>query len=381
MSLMHRALDRPAMPGQSRRSGYNPLQRGSRRSQTLWWIIAAAAMLIALAMLAWPRWRPVTDISLADMAQTQANTTSPTAEPAATASLAETYGPEPEPAPQADRTLPDPEVARADIELSEPTSPPERQPAMPTASNAPTENTSVARETVDAALVIAEPGPVIAEPGIATRKLQPEQAAIASLAPKPEPSTPVDTEALPERADTQSNGAPNTTDVASRAVAARSPASSIATAAPQHAGARQAVQAAIGQGDLAGAQRLLQSWINREPRLEEPRIWLAKVYVNQGDVEDAESLLIGLKSAEALGLRGLILEQTGRYADATRVFEALTREEAGNPQWWLHWAINLENSGRLAEARLLYQTYLEQFSGHNARLTAFATERYRALAG
>lgn len=115
--------------------------------------------------------------------------------------------------------------------------------------------------------------------------------------------------------------------------------------------------------------------------MEEPRIWLAKLYLNQGDADQAEALLIGLQSNEALGLRGLILEQSGRYADAARVFEALTREEASNPQWWLHWAINLENSGRLAEARLLYQTYLEQFSAHNARLTAFATERYRALAG
>ena len=105
------------------------------------------------------------------------------------------------------------------------------------------------------------------------------------------------------------------------------------------------------------------------------------MYLNQGDFDEAETLLIGLHSHEALGLRGLILEQTGRYADAARVFEALSRDETRNPQWWLHWAINLENSGRLAEARLLYQTYLEQFSSHNARLTAFATERYQALAG
>ncbi|MEX0623475.1 MAG: tetratricopeptide repeat protein [Saccharospirillum sp.] len=140
------------------------------------------------------------------------------------------------------------------------------------------------------------------------------------------------------------------------------------------------MQAAIGQGNLAQAQRLLQSWIEREPRLDEPRIWLAKVYLSRGAMEDAETLLIGLQSTEALGLRGLVLEKTERYADAARVFEALARQEASSPQWWLHWAINLENSGRLTEARLLYQTYLEQFFSHNERLTAFATERYRALA-
>jgi len=378
VSLMHRALDRPAMPGQSRRSGYNPLQRSSRRSQTIWWLIAAAAVLVALAVLGWPRWRPATDTRLPAMSQTQVQTQPDTAslspEPAAMPSPAEPPVSEPEPASRADAPLAEPELALADVELTEPsTSQPERQPATPPASNAPTEDSPVAVETTEAAPSVAEPGDV--------SRPQSAKSATTPPTPEPEPTASVTTEALPVEADTGGNRDSITRDVASRAVTANSSVSSVAVAVPQDADVRQAVQAAIGQGDLAGAQRMLQSWINREPRLEEPRIWLAKVYLNQGVLEDAESLLIGLKSAEALGLRGLILEQTGRYADAARVFEALTREEAGNPQWWLHWAINLENSGRLAEARLLYQTYLEQFSGHNARLTAFATERYRALAG
>ncbi|MEP4545942.1 MAG: tetratricopeptide repeat protein, partial [Saccharospirillum sp.] len=216
-----------------------------------------------------------------------------------------------------------------------------------------------------------------AEPEATASQPTPEPTAVDP--PTARPPAPAKIEALPESADTLTD--PVATAQARPEATAAQSSSSVATAVAQHASARQAVQTAIGQGDLEQAQQRLRAWINREPQLEEPRIWLAKLYLNQGDADQAETLLIGLQSSEAVGLRGLILEQGGRYADAARVFEALTREEASNPQWWLHWAINLENGGRLAEARLLYQTYLEQFSAHNARLTAFATERYRELAG
>ncbi|MEP4547465.1 MAG: hypothetical protein ABJ000_14905, partial [Saccharospirillum sp.] len=57
MSLMHQALDQSAAPGQSRRSGYNPLQRSTKRTGVFWWVIALVALLMALAVLAWPHWR------------------------------------------------------------------------------------------------------------------------------------------------------------------------------------------------------------------------------------------------------------------------------------------------------------------------------------
>lgn len=373
MSLMHQALDQSAAPGQSRRSGYNPLQRSTERTGVFWWILALVALLMALAVLAWPHWRsppallppiqaqaapvekslaaPANTPMLAAAEPVQLTTTT---SPAATNQQPANQVPEPQPAPEPE---PEPEPAEADS-----------APALATT------NADSPQVTPAVPATAAEPEATISQP-------TPEPMAVdPPAAPPPAPApTPAKIEALPESADTPTDSAAS--DQARPKATAAQLSSSVATAVPQHASARQAVKTAIGQGDLEQAQQRLRAWINREPQLEEPRIWLAKLYLNQGDADQAEALLIGLQSNEALGLRGLILEQSGRYADAARVFEALTREEASNPQWWLHWAINLENGGRLAEARLLYQTYLEQFSAHNARLTAFATERYRALAG
>ncbi|WP_028669212.1 tetratricopeptide repeat protein [Saccharospirillum impatiens] len=359
MSLMHQALDRPAAQSQRRTSGYNPLKRPGHQSQSAWWIIAAAAMLVALAVLAWSQWRPATNPILPAIAQAAPIAATALAEPSATTNPGDTLPAEPGPT-----ATPISPVA-TDTAIATPVLPekPEPLPAETSITEAPVATAELRGEAI--------------ETSNTANRSTPEHITPVPVEPAREPSIPDSAEELPARADNP----PETTPVVTRVVAERPSVSSVASAAPQHAAKRQAIQTAIARGDLALAQQHLQSWITREPQLEEPRIWLAKVTLSQGGAEQAESLLIGLQSNEALGLRGLILEKTGRYSDAARVFEALTREEAGNPQWWLHWAINLENSGRLAEARLLYQTYLEQFSGHNARLTAFATERYRALAG
>lgn len=360
MSLMHQALDRPATPGQARRNGYNPLHRKAPRSGMFWWIITGLALLTALVLLAWPRWRPEVESPVTALVQAPPAVAS-LATPAAANTVAVTAD---RSGPELAVVKPAPVTGTSEADRPEPAAPPENQPQ-----------------------VLAPPGP---EPEALTRA-SPEQPAPTepreqtrqpdAQRPVAEPSTP--TEALPAPADNPNNarGTPADANPSNAAAPDTRSSSSVATAVPQHDAARRAVQSAIGQGDLTQAQQLLQSWINREPALEEPRIWLAKVYLSRGARQEAEALLVGLESTEALGLRGLVLEQTERYADAARIFEALTRKEASNPKWWLHWAINLENSGRLAEARLLYQTYLEQFSSHNERLTAFATERYRALAG
>lgn len=376
MSLMHQALDRPATPGQTKGNGYNPLQRNAGRSAMVWWVITGLALLIALALLAWPRWRPAAEAPIPVLVQPQPTEVSlPT--PAVTNTVAvATVASEPESATE----KPAPETSPAAMDRPEPTAPPEKQFQAPASS----EPEPSASPQASPEQQVSPAQPAVAETREQPRQPDAEQPLAEAQQLVAEPPAPSPAEALPAPADTPNN-APVTGADANRsteAVAADTrSSSSVATAVPQHDAARRAVQSAIGRGDLSQAQQLLQSWINREPRLEEPRIWLAKVYLSRGARQEAEALLVGLESTEALGLRGLVLEQTERYADAARIFEALTRKEASNPQWWLHWAINMENSGRLAEARLLYQTYLEQFSSHNARLTAFATERYRALAG
>ncbi|HET8902556.1 MAG TPA: tetratricopeptide repeat protein [Saccharospirillum sp.] len=377
MSLMHHALDRPATPGQTNGNGYNPLQRNAGRSAMVWWVITGLALLITLALLAWPRWRPAAEPPIPALVQPQPTEVSlPT--PAVTNTVAVApVASEPESATEE----PALETSPAAMDRPEPTAPPEKQFQAP----APSEPEPSASPQASPEQQVSPEQPAVAETREQPRQPDVEQAIAEAQQPVAEPTAPSPAEALPAPADTPNNATVTQADAnrSTEAVAAADTqsSSSVATAVPQHDTARQAVQSAIGRGDLTQAQQLLQSWINREPRLEEPRIWLAKVYLSRGARQEAEALLVGLESTEALGLRGLVLEQTERYADAARIFEALTRKEARNPQWWLHWAINMENSGRLAEARLLYQTYLEQFSSHNARLTAFATERYRALAG
>lgn len=367
MSLMHQALDQSAAPGQSRRSGYNPLQRSAEHTGVFWWIIALVALLMALALLAWPHWRSTPALLLPAQAQIAPSKGS-LAAPANTPMLAATE-PAPEPVQLTSKASTAAINQQAADQLPAPQPVPAPKPANADHTPALLTNTDSPRNTPAGPATAAEPK---------ASDSQPTPVQVAATPPAPTP-TPARIEALAEPADTPIDPA-DTAQARPEATAAPS-RSSVTTAVAQHASTRQAVQTAIGEGHLERAQQRLRAWINHEPQLEEPRIWLAKLYLNQGVADQAEALLIGLQSNEALGLRGLILEQSGRYADASRVFEALTREEASNPQWWLHWAINLENGGRLAEARLLYQTYLEQFSAHNARLTAFATERYRALAG
>ena len=341
MSLMHQALDQSAAPGQSRRSGYNPLQRSTKRAGVFWWIITLVALLMALVVLAWPHWRSTPGLLPPAPAQAAPSEES-LAAPANTPMLAAAE-------PVQTTTMASPAASNQQSADQTPEPQPAPEPAEADSAPAPaTTNADSPRVTPAVPATVEEPEATVSQPTPGPMAVDPP----AARPPSPAP-TPAKTEALPEPADTPTDPA-GTARARPGATTAQS-GSSVATAVPQHASARQAVQTAIGQGNLEQAQQRLRAWINREPQLEEPR--------------------------EALGLRGLILEQSGRYADAARVFEALTREEASNPQWWLHWAINLENSGRLAEARLLYQTYLEQFSAHNARLTAFATERYRALAG
>ena len=358
MSLMHQALDQSAAPGQSRRSGYNPLLRSTERTGVFWWIIALVALLTALAMLAWPHWRSTPGLLPSVQVQVQAQAAPVEESLAAPANAPLLAAAEPAPEPVQFTTTASPAATSQQPANQTPEPQPAPEPAE--ADSAPalaTTNTDNPGVTPAAPATVEEPEATVSQPTPGPMAVDPP------AAPPPTPApTPAKIEALPEPADTPTDPAVTARD---RPETTTEPSSSsVATAVPQHASARQAVQTAIGQGDLEQAQQRLRVWINREPLLEEPRIWLSKLYLSQGSSDQAEALLFGLQSNEALGLRGLILEQSGRYAEAARVFEALTREEASNPQWWL-----------------LYQTYLEQFSAHNARLTAFATERYRALAG
>lgn len=371
MSLMHRALDQTARPSSASQPGFNPLRRITEPTERRWWILAGTALLLCLVILVLPFIRPtsVSDISSepspkrplaaklsgsASLAQTQAPATKTTVEGTLDTPVALSSGD----APIAGLTSAGAKPANVAVD-----SVAEGQPSSPSAQAMDTEQqnkqlpeTPTAMQIDRSTTVPSTAGPkrtvTFAQPISSQTSREPKQTAVAAITP----------ESSSRRANTE-------------------PGRSVSTAVTRHNQTRLSVQTAISDNQLDRAERLLKTWADREPNLEEPRIWLAKLYLSTARHADASALLAGQDSVEALGLRGLLLEKSGNYADAARVFETLTRDDSSNPEWWLHWAINLENSGRLAEAQLLYQTYLQQFFSHSEGLTAFATERYRALAG
>jgi hypothetical protein len=392
---MHQALDRSAKPETVSHSGFNPLQRLTRRSGKYWWISAAVALLASAGVLLLPQVQITSEPvpSAGSGAQITSVVPQPLEPEPLQPSLTATDTVIDTPNESTEVVSPSPLVDAVELSvettesLEQTTESPIRTNEVanrsPVATSADSSSFSADLDSPEPVAYVEsrlESGqPTAVNPSTAE---SPESALADPIAvtvsTRQEPA-PNETGALATAADNTSTV--ETQSRVSPAPVAEAPASSVARAVPRHIEARQAVEEAISRNNMERAQALLASWTEREPSLEEPRLWLAKIHLRNGRQQDAEALLIGLQSPGALGLRGLILEQTERFADAARVFETLTRNDSGNPQWWLHWAINLENSGRMEEARLLYQTYLQQFSSHNARLTAFASDRYRALTG
>lgn len=144
---------------------------------------------------------------------------------------------------------------------------------------------------------------------------------------------------------------------------------------------QQEIERHISKGEIEQAELILKQWISTQPRDATPRIWLAKIYVNNGFYQAAEPLISDIQHPEAQGLLGIIYERTSRPALASNVFESLYRSSPEQGKWLLFWAINSENSGQLAKSSALYQNYIQVFSDDDVNLTAFASQRLKAIRG
>lgn len=141
------------------------------------------------------------------------------------------------------------------------------------------------------------------------------------------------------------------------------------------------VERHLENGEVEQAEVKLKQWIGAAANDPQPRIWLARIYINNGAEKSAEPLLVGQTSAEALGLLGIVYERTARPQQAATVFEGLYRSQPSNGKWLLFWAINAERSGELAKSGQLYQTYLNLFSFDDQALSRFAEQRLAAVGG
>jgi len=144
---------------------------------------------------------------------------------------------------------------------------------------------------------------------------------------------------------------------------------------------KEQVEQHIKSGEIEKAEAVLKQWIGASPNDSAPRIWLARIYINNGFYQAAEPLLRNLTSTDAKGLLGIVYERTNRPAYAASLFEELYRANPENGRWLLFWALNAENSGQLAKSSTLYQNYLNVFSFEDAKLTGFAEKRLRVIGG
>ena len=365
MSLIHQALNRPEPPERENNSQFNPMGRPNSQSRALWWWITAMASLATLSLLGYQGWQSLNNTPAVQESTPQT--------PSANQAVA--------------RLSPPKEVAKP---VDSPSGPSVEQ--TPIIQSKPEESLPAAPVPANPKPATPKPAPIEAPQPETQQKVEVDvetKAAPELIQPEPEVKPEAVANAPTEETPAKETGANSTPTITKATVKPVMETANTDTAESnpvrparnpdQDLEAR--VQNALDQGELERAESLLNGWIARAPDAEMPRLWLAKIYLSSGLPEAADPLLNGLGSVEALGLRGLLLEKTGRYQVASQVFEHLTRREPETPGWWLHWAINQENSGQLAKARILYQTFLKEFSAYDASLTAFARERYQALEG
>lgn len=377
MSLIHRALDQPNLPQGGQGSDYNPLSRKRKAINRFWWSLTLIAFLASLVVLGshWLTKEPgmsVNTPATPALARKEPSLADPIEEPSA--------GNEPsagtEPPAGGERSMVDQPTIEQDHPLIA------QSPELAASADVIEEPVPEPGDTVDPAET-SEPMPTNNQRGArSTSAVKPETPVKAAPALVSNDAQPATRASTTDQSDVAER-APEATQTRSAEVKQiETPSASQAPVRITRPGPEQrelAVQEALNRNQIQKAESLLTAWISESPRAVLPRVWLAKIHLSKHRFEVAESLLDGLTTVEALGLRGLLLEKTERYGKAAALFEHLARTEPENPQWWLHWAINQENNGRLAQARLLYQTYLEEFSAYNASLTAFASQRYQAL--
>lgn len=347
MSKLHKALQNSQT--QSRRSNhddFNPLSMDlapskPRNRNPLYWLIGAACLVAMFVLVFLP---------LQPELSTAATESEPNVQRIAPQETANTVDVQDSSNRQGNVVS---EQAPAEIAATEVTTKTESVAEMSSDLETPAQETV---QTVSKRLTQVEPKPPAVEVD-------------TPASTQPPTSAPMQTEAQPSKTATKS---------ASQPTAASNSNTVITTSRgiwlPK-------VEAAIEAGELEVAESLLKQWLASTTDDETPRLWLARLYFNSGFYAAAEPLIEPLASADALALQGLIYEKTGRYSEAASRFEQLFRNDPGNAQWLLLWAINAENDGQRQIAVTLYQTFVNQFRFEDENWLAFAQQRLFELGG
>jgi hypothetical protein len=343
MSAIHQALQRatntPSEP--LNQNDYNPLAsnlglpKKKAKGIILYWILAGAFLVLIPVVVFWPTAIQPTPVESQqalldgpDLEQPESNNTallvesSPVESEALVAADTPSKNDEPKPLTPNNETI----VSKSDTTNTPPASPAKTSLVSPPSSNETQPNTQP----------VVKPEPVVQKPIVA---------AVAKVPEEPKTESSLD----------------------------------VVTVSAKHWQSK--VEQHLADGNIEHAEAVLKQWIGGAPQDEAPRLWLARIYLSNQSYSSAEALLSQLESNEALALKGILFEKTKRYSLASAQFSELFEREPESGRWLLMWAVNTENSGKLARSLDLYQAFIRNFNYEDEALTTFAQQRIRALGG
>ena len=363
MSAIHQALRQTDSDGNSvARHNFNPLtqQKTASRHSISYYLLGCAFLLIAAGIVFWPQ---------SQSAPTAIN--SPDNQDATT----------PDSVANNSNDLADNVVAINSTDKSEPSTPVSDAYTVAIEENTPTA-TAVAQSSNEkveqnntAPLVSVGPTPTVVVSQKATSDVAKETKVTQPAIPQTTVAAEANTETINPKNNTTATTPTPTTDAATPSLQEQT-ASVISVSTNTW---QENVTAYIANGEIEQAEAELKRWISASAKDAVPRIWLAKIYINNGVYRAAEPLIETINNNEAKALLGIVYERTSRPALAAVLFEELYRADSSEGKWLLFWALNTENSGQLAKSLALYQNYLQVFPTDDANLSNFAQQRVRVI--
>lgn len=151
-----------------------------------------------------------------------------------------------------------------------------------------------------------------------------------------------------------------------------------------HEAARQALVALhLEQGRIDEARRLLQEGVAVNPGNARFATVLARIYVERRDFAAALDVMNAVKAPEQVGaefqsMRGLVLQQLGRHAEAIEAFQNALRGAPQTGAVWMGLGISLETMARKAEAAEAFRRATATGS-LDAEARRYAEQRARQL--
>jgi len=154
--------------------------------------------------------------------------------------------------------------------------------------------------------------------------------------------------------------------------------------APTHEAARQALVALhLEQGRIDDARRLLQEGVALNPANTRFVSVLARVHIERRDFPAALAVLNAVKApeqaaAEFQTMRGTVLQQLGRHAEAVEAFQGALRGAPQNGAVWMGLAISLDSAGKKTEAAEAFRSAAATGT-LSTETRAYAEQRARQL--